>query len=82
MRLAKVGFYRVRISSYIKYGEFTEQGIKYENLNYENSLFNTLEYFAAIFIVGEDFTSIFDKVLQTLSCSQLIQNKLFNSNIY
>ena len=50
-------------SSYIKYGEISAQRIKYEILNDETSLFNTLEYSAAIFTVGEDFTSILEKVL-------------------
>jgi len=67
----------VRLSSYRKYGEMSEQSITEEILNYE-----TLESSAAIFTVGKDFTSILDNFLRTLSCSQLIQNKLFNSNIY
>ena len=67
----------MRLSSYIKYGELSEQRTKYDILNDENSLFNKLEYSAATYTVGEDFTSILDKVLQAFICSQLIQNKLF-----
>jgi len=43
MELAKDGVYRVRLWSYTKYGEISEQRKKYEILNYETSMFNTLE---------------------------------------
>jgi len=64
----------MRLSNYTKYGELSEQRIKYEILNDENSFFNMLEYSAAIFTVGEDYTSILNNLLQNLSGSQLIQN--------
>ena len=61
--LQRMGSTKSGVSSYIKYGEISEQRLKYELLNDETSLFNTLEYSAAIFTVGEDFTSILEKVL-------------------
>jgi hypothetical protein len=35
--IGKFGFYRVRLSAYTNYEELSEQHIKYEILNYENS---------------------------------------------
>jgi hypothetical protein len=51
MRLPKDGVYRVRVSGYTKYEEISEQLEKYEILNYELSLINTLEKSAAIFLL-------------------------------